>query len=318
MIPVYNVEQYLRRCVESVQKQTYRNMEIILVDDGSTDASGELCDAFSQGDSRIHVLHKRNGGLSDARNAGIDVATGKYITFIDSDDWVSLDFVEILYRNLIRYGAEVSGCAFRRVSGDAAQEDERKSERVAVWDSREALRKMLRQEDGFTTSACALLYDMECFQSVRYPYGKLFEDLGTTYKILGSIRKMVRSDLHMYYYYTRPGSIANQSFRPEYMDEYRFALDVVEYVERHYLALRRDAENRLVGVCFHIYMSMSREQTRQYRQECQTLLSEIRRRRRTAILGRDTPAKVRLGCLASLFGMGFARFVYRLLRVKGK
>ena len=318
MIPVYNVEQYLRRCVESVQKQTYRNMEIILVDDGSTDASGELCDAFSQGDSRIHVLHKRNGGLSDARNAGIDVATGKYITFIDSDDWVSPDFIEILCRNLVQYDADISGCVFQRVYSERVKQADRKAEKVAVWDSREALRKMLRQEDGFTTSACALLYKRECFQSIRYPRGKFFEDLGTTYKILGSAKKVVRSNLFLYYYYVRPGSIANQSFRPEYMDEYRFALDVVEYVERHYLALRRDAENRLVGVCFHIYMSMSREQMRQYRQECQTLLSEIRRRRRTAILGRDTPAKVRLGCLASLFGMGFARFVYRLLRVRGK
>lgn len=318
MIPVYNVEQYLGRCVKSIQNQTYRSLEIILVDDGSTDSCGGMCDALRETDSRIRVIHKRNGGLSDARNAGIDAATGKYITFIDSDDWVSPDFVEILYRNLIQYGADVSGCAYRRVYDENVRRDNRETEKIAVWDASEALRKMLRQEDGFTTSAWALLYDVRCFETVRYPYGKLFEDLGTTYQILGSVKKMVRSGLCLYYYYMRPGSIANQSFKPGYMDEYGFAWDIIRYVEENYPALRNDAVNRMLGVCFHIYLSMDKEERRRYPTECRTLLSEIRKYRWAAILGRDTPRKVRMGCVASLGGMAGAGFLYRLFRVKGK
>ena len=110
IIPIYNVEQYLDRCIDSVKKQTYTNLEIILVDDGSPDNCGKMCDEYAEDDKRIKVIHKENGGLSDARNAGIEIATGEYITFIDSDDYVSLDYVEYMYKLLKDAGAKLSIC----------------------------------------------------------------------------------------------------------------------------------------------------------------------------------------------------------------
>ena len=123
IVPIYKVENYLNRCVESIRKQTYRNLEIILVDDGSPDACGEMCDRYAQEDSRIRVIHKENGGLSDARNAGIEVAAGEYIAFIDSDDWIDDKMYEVLYHTLLKYDADIAECSYRNLFGDSHIEE---------------------------------------------------------------------------------------------------------------------------------------------------------------------------------------------------
>lgn len=115
IVPVYNVEQYITRCIESITSQTYRNIEILLIDDGSTDNSGNICDEYQKKDSRVMTFHKTNGGLSDARNYGIKHASGQYLCFVDSDDYISKHMVEILYNNLIKYSADISACGFLTV-----------------------------------------------------------------------------------------------------------------------------------------------------------------------------------------------------------
>ena len=114
IVPVYKVEKYLERCVKSICAQTYQNLEIVLVDDGSPDQCGEMCDMFAKQDSRIRVVHKENGGLSDARNAGLDVMTGDYVGFVDSDDWIEPDMYQVLYERLIKEKAEISCCGMKR------------------------------------------------------------------------------------------------------------------------------------------------------------------------------------------------------------
>ena len=123
IIPVYKVEKYLKRCVESVQKQTFKNLEIILIDDGSPDSCGEMCDEMSKMDSRIKVVHKNNGGLSDARNAGIEIASGKYVVFVDSDDWLDLDMIDLLYRILKQYDADFAECSYRNIYKERVDEE---------------------------------------------------------------------------------------------------------------------------------------------------------------------------------------------------
>ena len=115
IVPVYNVEKYISRCIESIMKQTYKNIEIILIDDGSTDNSGKICDEYSLKDDRINVIHKKNGGLSDARNTGLDIAKGKYISLIDSDDFVSKFFIETLYNTCKNENCEIAICEYERV-----------------------------------------------------------------------------------------------------------------------------------------------------------------------------------------------------------
>lgn len=181
VVPVYNVESYLSKCIDSIIAQTYKNLEIILVDDGSTDGCSEICEEYAKKDKRITVYHKENGGLSDARNYGIDRATGKWITFIDSDDYVDDTYVEYLYNLLNKYRTRVSTCLFRLVSKSGSKERKFDVKDKCV-NQKSYLEKMLYNSSLF--SACGKMYDRELFEDIRYPKGFFYEDAGTTYKLI--------------------------------------------------------------------------------------------------------------------------------------
>ena len=318
VIPIYNVQGYLRNCVDSLLKQTYQNMEILLIDDGSTDQSGAIADGYAEKDFRVTVYHKENGGLSDARNYGIERAHGQYICFVDSDDYVSPMFLQILYENMVKYEADISGCVYRRTTKLDESDEQDCHARIECWNSEEALRKMLRQEDEFTTSACALLYKLSCFDNIRYPKGAYFEDLGTTYLILDNIKKMVRTSQCLYHYYTRDGSISNQRFEIRYMDQYNFAKQICSFIQSKYPCLVLDAQARLVGVCFNIYMTFERSQKRKYAQQKKLLQDTIKKYRKQVLLAKETPLKVKGACLISYLGMPACQFIYHSFSLKGK
>lgn len=169
IIPIYNVEPYLRTCVDSVLAQTYTNLEIFLVDDGSPDRSGEICDEYARSDARIRVIHKENGGLSDARNVAMDAATGTYITFIDSDDWVSASYIENLYGAISRDDAELAISGFENAFtlGKTRPADNHLQGYYCLTPI-ECLRRLLYQ-DGIDTMAWGKLYRRELFDSLRFP-----------------------------------------------------------------------------------------------------------------------------------------------------
>ncbi len=318
VVPIYNVEKYLANCIESLLCQTYKNLEILLIDDGSTDNSGTIADSYGKKDARITVYHKINGGLSDARNYGIDRTHGKFITFVDSDDYVSPFLVEVLYFNLMKYGADVSGCGYRRTHNLYMNYRRDLSAKIMNWNSEVALKKMLRQEDGFTTSAWALLYKISCFNDVRYPKGAYFEDLGTTYLILHNAKKIVRTSECLYYYYIREGSISNNQFNKKYMDQYKFAEELNTFVRKYYPDLVSDANARLVGVCFNIYMTFKQNESHEFDHYKKILKDTIYKYRLKMILSRNTPLKVRGACLLSYLGMPFCAKVYNSFNIKGR
>lgn len=216
IVPVYNVENYVKKCVWSIQKQTYANLEIILVDDGSTDSSGVICDELRASDERIKVIHKKNGGLSDARNIGIENATGEFLNFVDSDDYLSAECIDTLYKLISKYNADISVV---RLYKTYTRECNEKSayEKVKMYTKQDAIREMLYARD-FTASACAKLYKRELFESIRFPYGKLSEDVFTIYDVINQAEQIVYSNKIGYYYYTRPGSIINSKFSSRQMD----------------------------------------------------------------------------------------------------
>ena len=217
VIPVYNVQEYVPRCIESVIKQTYKNLEIILVDDGSTDTSGYICDEYAKQDERIKVIHKKNGGLSDARNVAIDIAKGKYITFIDSDDYVEVDYIAYLYELIKRNECQISICAHFTENEQQKRVDFGNGYEEKSMGKEEAISRMLC-EQGFTVSACAKMYELTLFQNIRYPFGKLCEDNGTTYKLLEKSEKIYYGNSPKYIYSKRTGSIMNSKFSKKKMD----------------------------------------------------------------------------------------------------
>ena len=217
IVPVYNVEPYLNRCIKSIVNQTYRNIEIILVDDGATDNSGVMCDEWQYKDNRIKVIHKVNGGLSDARNVAIKCATGTYITCIDSDDNVDEDMIEYLYYLVKKYKCRMSLCSHRILFERNNKIKSLGNGKEEVLSAEECIKKMC-YHDCVDTSAWGKLYERELFNNIEYPVGKLFEDIGTTYKAFIASEKIACGYKDKYTYYVRANSIVTGSFNIRKLD----------------------------------------------------------------------------------------------------
>ena len=219
IIPVYNVSDYLERCVNSVLRQTFKDFEIILVDDGSTDGSAKKCDEYAKVNNNIQVIHKKNGGLSDARNHGIRVAKGDYIAFIDSDDWVNERFLEEMYTNINEYDADISVVNFSMVYSNGKQNITDCKE--GSFSGQDTLNMYF---NGFMMICLEVawnkLYKRSLFEDIRYPVGKLNEDAFTTYKLIDKSVRVYISKEVLYYYFQRPGSITHAKFSRSCLDKY--------------------------------------------------------------------------------------------------
>ena len=217
IIPVYNVEEWIAKSVRSVMRQTYQNLEIILIDDGSPDKCPEMCDIIGKEDKRVNVIHKLNGGLSDARNSGILVANGDYVMFLDSDDWIAPDIVELLYRSLVKYSADISECSFTYVYKDYNRPYTTCTGETIVVSPIESL-NLLNQNKCFLSNSWAKLIRREIMQGISFPKGYQHEDEFTTYKYHLNANKLVYTDVFKYYYNQRGDSIMNRPFTIQRLD----------------------------------------------------------------------------------------------------
>lgn len=219
IVPVYKVESYLDDCVKSILAQSFTDFELILVDDGSPDRCPAMCDAWAEKDGRIKVIHKENGGLSSARNAGLDVMRGEYLTFIDSDDYVKSNYLERLYGALKEYDADVSVCEL--IWGKSTCE--RESKETTVCTGKEACLAIC-SENSVTmsmVSACTKLYKKQLFENLRFPLGKLHEDQFVTYRAFYPCKKVVRVYEPLYYYRDNSASITHSRFKLARYDNVR-------------------------------------------------------------------------------------------------
>lgn len=221
IIPVYNVEKYLHKCVSSVVSQTYPNLEIILVDDGSSDNSGRMCDEIAETDSRIRVIHQANMGLSGARNSALDIMSGDTVTFVDSDDTIDLHMIEYLVYDMERYDADIVECQFYDVFGDRVSAYDYLKE-TKVYNMEQALLVDLSSKGG-SVAACGKLYKERIFKKHRFEVGRICED---SFAIIGSLRQAERIVIDhrpMYYYYHRNNSITTNGFSEKTLDEIKVA-----------------------------------------------------------------------------------------------
>lgn len=225
IVPVYKVEGYLHRCVDSILAQTYPNIEVILVDDGSPDRCGQICEEYAQKDSRIHVIHKENGGLSDARNAGLDwVAANSdasYISFVDSDDYLHPQMYEKLLEAALREDSDLVACRFVRLSDEPPAEYPAYAEPEGITsiDSATALDGYYEYYFDFIgVSAWAKLYQRSVFETLRYRKGIILEDQDLFPQVLATAKKITVLPYPFYYYYVTPNSIVNCGFNPKYIE----------------------------------------------------------------------------------------------------
>lgn len=262
IVPVYDVEQYLPECIESILDQTYNQLEIILVDDGSDDHGGSICDEYRLKDSRIKVIHKKNGGLSDARNAGLDICKGEYISFIDSDDYVSPYFMEILFNAVQLYDCEIAaltgGVDFW--DGDGEKAELAKSNIDYAAESKtsvEVLELMLYQK--IATGAQYKLFQRQIFDSIRFPKGYLYEDVATTYKTFLSAKKAAVIESKLYAYRKRKNSIIRQEFNQKKLA----ALDIFDWLIADEglskCGLSNAAVSRAYAMLFSVFLQIPKE-----------------------------------------------------------
>ena len=250
IVPVYNVEAYLERCVESILKQTYSNLEILLVNDGSTDKSGELCDQLALRDQRIRVIHKENGGLSDARNRGIDEASSDLIGFIDSDDYIDEDMYETLYRHLRESNADLSMCGHYDVFH---QIPEKQVSEIKTWNlsSEEAI-KMVMEAKVLSVTAVNKLYKKELFNHLKFEVGKIAEDAFIMIRLLDQCQKVVATNEKKYYYVHRENSITTQKFSLKFLNVIEAYEQNANIIREHYPAIADVATMRLNWAYFYV------------------------------------------------------------------
>ena len=225
IVPVYNVEKYLDRCIQSIINQSFSNIEIILVDDGSTDNSGIICDNYKALDQRITVIHKENGGLSDARNCGLDIAKGDFIGFVDSDDWLDLDYYSTLYEIAIKDNSDVVSCLYTRTSGNESLNDCRECESsVLCGDEGQIVFLESAIKGGVTWVPCwSKIYKRSIIQNARFRKGKIYEDVIFNWEILNMDIKMSCTSYSGYYYFVNQNSITKSKFSEKMFDLYYIA-----------------------------------------------------------------------------------------------
>lgn len=255
IVPIYNVEKYLARCVDSIVNQTYKNLEIILVDDGSPDRCPQMCDDYAEKDSRIKVVHKKNGGLSDARNAGMAVATGKYISFIDSDDYVSDDFFECLLDVMNKENSDIAECSVVKFYEDNRFDEFSDDLSVKTYDTQDAMSALIA-ENPFHQHVWNKLYKTELVKDIPYAVGKLNEDEFWTYRVFGRANKVARLNKTMYYYFQRSSSIMGVGYNIRRLDALEGKANRQKYIENNFPDLSTQAKIDLYGSCMFAYQSV--------------------------------------------------------------
>ena len=247
VVPVYRVEQYLDRCISSIVEQTYPNLEILLVDDGSTDGSGEICDRWAARDSRIRVIHKQNAGAGAARNTALDKAAGELIAFVDSDDYLHPNMFSHLY-SLMKDGVDIAECEIGITETDELSMDDGTGAEILVCDTEEALRLHI-QDEVFRQTPPNKLYRRACVGDIRFPEGNLIDDEFFTYRVLGNARKLAHSSACMYAYRQQPGSAMHKPYSLRRLQGLDAKLQRLSYFEERFPGLVPEAKADLLLTC---------------------------------------------------------------------
>jgi len=277
IVPVYNIEKYIRKCIESITRQTYHNLEIILVDDGSTDESGRICDEYAKTDNRIRVIHKENEGLSDARNLGLENCMGKYIGFVDGDDWLEDDMYEFLYQTLNTHNADIAVCGHYLEDDGGVYASEYTDGSLKVYNCHEAVCAIVKDKE-IHSFAWDKLYKRELFDEIRYPSGRYVQDIFTTYKVFMKADRVVCHNKPKYYYYQRVDSIQRTRGSKLNWDQFCVYKESLSVLEKDYSELREFLVSRLAsfGVAAYNCLILKDEISEEEQKQKREILSAIK------------------------------------------
>lgn len=297
IVPVYKVEKYLRRCIDSIIAQSYDNLEIILVDDGSPDECGRICDEYASADSRIKVIHKENGGLSDARNSGTEMACGEYITFVDSDDYIAPHFIEYLYGLLTDNNADISCCCMVKTDCDSADfGSEGRMQKEQVLSGKECCYALFGDLYLTLVTAWGKLYKTEIVKKFLFPLGKKHEDEATTCKYYYHAEKVAVGNACLYAYYQRADSIMHT------LDK-GINVDAIWALEHRARFFEEKGEVDLARTAWRVFFYYCVNDTLKYKGRCDKYLVDFEQ-------GKSLSKLLR----AELWLFNFSRFLFRIYR----
>ncbi len=312
VVPVYNINRYIGKCIESIIIQTYKALEIILVDDGSNDGSDKICDEYALKDSRITVIHKANSGLSAARNTGIKAANGHYITFIDGDDFIDGCYVEKLYDSIRSDKSDIATIGHRVVYPNIKYT--KKSDSHLVLDSEGALFKILYDKD-IDLSAWGKLYKTSLFNGVEFPEGRIFEDSATTYILFDKANKISVVPDAQYNYIIRDDSITNTKFNDKKMDLIKATEEMVDYISSKYPGLKKACNRRLMWAYLSTLSSMV-ESNNVPKEMKNRVFNYIKKHRSEVLADKNIQKRDRLALRVSYLGYHFYGIVWKLYNRK--
>ena len=313
IVPVYNVEAYLGRCVDSILAQTYSNLEVILVDDGTKDDCDRICDDYARKDPRVRVVHKENGGLSSARNAGIDIARGDYLEFVDSDDWIEPDAVEALLKTAREFGTElVIGGRWDVSERSGEKKKGLCPEKTEVLSGEEAVRRIFRWENC-DSSACDKLFHRRLFRQVRFPLGVVCEDVPIMYRIVLDAGSIAVLNKPVYNYFHRTGSITYTGISEKIFHFSRHTAMILPWIREHHPRLYQEARYLRVRSLVYAVQSVdlaSAEDYRKFAQLCRGERKELRRHMGFVLTSPYFGKKEK--CTDLLLALGLYRFLRRI------
>ena len=308
IIPAYNVERYMEKCINSLLKQTYNNFELLLIDDGSTDRTGAICDEAALEDDRIKVFHKKNGGQAEARNLALDHISGEYITFVDSDDYVAHDYIEKLLVMIKKTGSDISICGIRGVNENDSGVFVSNESKLYQFTADEALEQMLRQV-MFDTEPCAKMYKTRLFDDIRFPVGVYTEDLATVYRLFLKADKASFTSEKKYFYLQRENStMGNKSNLQRYKDSIDVVEELYKTVSKERPKLSSAAESRMLSVYFQSFAGADICQNMDLNDLCWEKIKEHRLR---VLLDPKGRPKARVAALISYMGKEAVLSVYK-------
>ena len=315
IVPVYKVEKFLERCVESIIKQTYQNIEIILIDDESPDECPKMCDQYEIKDNRIKVIHKKNGGLSDARNAGLDIASGEYIAFVDSDDGIESDFIETLYMNAEREKADISVVGYQLIWEDGRIRRFSRDEEYYVFDRENAIRELLKQQK-FQCMVCQKMYRKQIFETIRFPVGKIYEDVAIGLSTFLKAERVVVSGKVKYNYFQRSDSIVNAKFDKRKLFFLECCNKIIDYSDSQNKLFDLEAHTFYLRALMMFTLQLYQLDEEKYESTVKWLENEIRRCRR--FIWKNPSIELKKKIVLSLICVQFPRRILVTLWSGGK
>lgn len=272
IVPIYNVEDYLDRCVESIVNQTYRNLEVILVDDGSPDNCPKICDKWADKDNRIKVVHKENGGLSDARNAGMAFATGDVVSFIDSDDWIELNMYETMLNQMEKDDSDIVSCGVKWVEEDGTVIRDITVSKNEVLNTHSAMKELIN-DNKFKQHVWNKIYKYDLIKNIPFEKGKYHEDVFWSYQIVGLAEKISVVIASFYYYVQRSNSIMGEGFSAKRLDALVANRLRCEYIKKNFPELYDNALYVYIGSCH--YQLQAAIRTKQSREVIDDILNRL-------------------------------------------